>query len=198
MAHGHDDHASLGLASTPQRIHFGLFTIVVALRRAGDSWTSRGIAYDYHPDLGPVSISAPAGYGGGFFCAVTVGDDGFDRGAKKNTRTKGLQHGRRQRRPAAVDQSRKRTNAGAALCFGHFVAFGVSALLDSSQGSALAGVGFAAYLGQFHAGNSDRNHWHIARDLNRLHYESQSVRRRALSDIFRVGSVGDSGHCVGG
>ena len=56
----------------------------------------------------------------------------------------------------------------------------------------------ASDLQHFQTGNSDRNHWHIARDLNRLHYESQSVRRRALSDIFRVGSVGDSGHCVGG
>src|SRR6185437_778712 len=104
MAHGHDGHAAIGAAGSAQRIHFGLFTIVVSLRRTGDSWTSRRIAYNYHPNLGPVSVSAAAGYGGGLFCAVTFSDDGFDRRAKKDTRTKGLQHGRRQRRAAPIDQ----------------------------------------------------------------------------------------------
>ena len=84
-------------------------TIVVSLRRAGDSRTSRRIAHDHHPDLGVVSVSAPAGYGGRLFRAVAFGDDGFDCRAKKDPRTKGLQHGRRQRGAAAIDQSRKRT-----------------------------------------------------------------------------------------
>src|ERR1044071_3677820 len=147
MAHCRDGDATLGLAGTAQRFYFGLSTIVVSLRRAGDSRTSRRIAYDHHPDLGIVSISAPAGYGGGLFRAIAFGDDGFDCRAKKDTRTKGLQHGRRQRGAAAIDQSRKRTNGRADLCFSHFVAFGVSTLLDSAQGSALAGMGFAAHLG---------------------------------------------------
>src|ERR1044071_693541 len=98
MAHGHDGDSTVGSAGTPQRIHFGLFTIVVALRGAGDSRTSRRIAYDHPPDLGAVSVSAPAGYGGGFFGAVTFSDDGFDRCAKKDTRTKGVQNCGRQRR----------------------------------------------------------------------------------------------------
>src|SRR5689334_3097924 len=195
MAHGYDGDATLGLAGTAQRIYFGFPAIVVALRRAGDSRASGRIAHDHYPDLGALSVSTPPGYGGSVFCAVTFGDDGFARRAKKNPRTKGFQYGRRQRGAATIDQSRKRTNAGAGLRFRHFVTFGVSALLDSAQGSALAGLGSAAYLGQFHAqefflrifrirryaasnlqyfqtGTADRNHRHFARDVDRLYYQS--------------------------
>ena len=142
-----------------------------------------------------------------FSVPLLLGDDGADRRAKKNPRAQRLQHGRRQRRAETLDPPRLGPHSGAAVCFRHSVAFGVLCRIGfcSRRRSRKAWalpltwdnftlqeffVHFfrirrypAGDLQHFQTGHAHGDHRHAARDSDRLHHQSQSVSRRALSDV---------------